>query len=189
MDVYNPITYWQARGAHYHTPDMSKEDDYLCELIKAFALPGYRICDIGSGYGRVYSAMNGRGLLKDKHFEMFDFADSMREKCLSRTGELPIWWDGWAIPRPDKHYEFVLSSSVLMHVPEIDIDVIFAEHVRICKRFFYISTFGPDCKTTKLSPHCFDHDYDKLIKLNSLHVVEYKTFLNGTRANWLLSND
>jgi len=184
--MYDPKTYWQERGKNYRvSADTSDELANLAKLVRHYVDPIGCICEIGTGYGRIFQFLLEQGLLNHRSYFMFDIVQSMREECYRRTGIFPALWDGKTLDHiVDGYYNLVISFSVFLHVPPKDFAVCFAEHVRVCGGFFYIATYngGPD----GLAEHCFAHDYWAEIKKHNLSVVSYDEFKDGKRANWFL---
>ena len=113
-----------------------------------------------------------------------DFVESMRYNCLRNTDRLPDYWDGKILPYSDNSFDFVISFSVLLHVPSCDIENIIAEHIRVCRKHFFIATYAGGLG--KLAEHCFEHDYKSLFEKFEIKIVDEKFFQNGLRVNWLL---
>ncbi len=188
-DYYDPVQYWEDRGQDYTGGESPSEYAYMCWMVDQYTTPGDNLCEVGSGYGRVLTELErywtGRyncGFLYSRALDMFDIVDSMRAQCLTRTLKPVFKWNGLSLPVVDNVYDFVLSTSVLLHVTPDCIERVLAEHVRVCKQYLYVATYsgsGP------CSAHCFVHDYSRLFDLNGLRVIERKEF-GPDRICWLL---
>ena len=188
-EKYIPYQYWQQRGENYQAPGEILELPEVTNLKKIvclFANDTISFLEVGSGYGRIYTEINTMAPIPT-NYTMCDFVDSMRQKCLSKIGILPDKWDGRILPYSDNQFDFVISFSVLLHVPPSDIDKIIAEHARVCKKHFFIATHAGGLD--RLAIHCFDHDYYELFKKHGLKIIDEKFFRNGLRANWLLKKE
>ena len=200
MIAYNPEHYWHKRGVDYQASGEALEAVEVVNLkniIWHFTDDDVLFLEVGSGYGRIYKELLfPLGTLKintaieenkRNNYTMCDFVESMRYNCLRNTGRLPDYWDGKTLPYPDKQFDFVISFSVLLHVPPDMIENVFAEHVRVCKKYVFIATYNGGLDN--LAPHCFEHDYKKLFEAHDLKIIDEKFFQNGLRVNWLLERD
>jgi len=143
-----------------------------------------RFLEIGSGYGRIYQYL--QKLVRRDLFWMCDISQSMIDKCFRTIDIMPDLWDGTTLPYVDKYFDWVISFSVLLHVPPKDINQVFKEHLRVCKKYIFIATYSHGLK--KLAGHCFQHDYKALIRDNDLKIIDEKYFQvgNALRVNYLL---
>ncbi|KKN56717.1 hypothetical protein LCGC14_0569460 [marine sediment metagenome] len=175
--------YWEERGLKYEGAPNDDEYAFLASLVGYHTNPGGMIAEIGSGWGRVYMQLDKSGLLNESRvFRMFDFVKSMRDVCEQKTGSRPTAWNGKYIPARTDLYDFVISASVLLHVPPEDIEQVFAEHVRITRRYLYVATYTGQQKY--LAKHCFWHDYEQLFDNHQLKIVDQREY--PSRTNWLL---
>ena len=188
--AYNPENYWHKRGADYQASGEALEVPEVENLKKLMALSDSRnitintALEVGSGYGRIFKELIIAGIFQPQHYGMCDFVESMRYNCLRNTGKLPIYWDGKTLPYDDDQFDLVISFSVFLHVPPDMIEPVFAEHIRVCKKYFFIATYNGGLD--RLAPHCFEHDYRKLFEKHDLKIIDEKFFQNGLRVNWLL---
>ena len=185
---YNPKKYWTDRGKNYSvSADTSAELKNLGELVLQYGQMGDLIMEIGSGYGRLFDYLLMNEFIRDKAYLMCDISETMIKECKERTGIAPTLWDGKKIMHYDNTFDMVFSFSVMLHVPLSEIFDHFKETIRIAKKYVYIATYhGP---ATGLAPHCFRHDYDFLIDLFKLKIVDKKLFIDGLRVNWLLEKE
>ena len=189
MTQYNPEDYWHNRGVDYQAPgevlELPEVENLKKIVYQESAIDkNISFLEVGAGYGRILTKLSGIETFQPNNYTMCDFVQSMRYNCLRNTKRLPDYWDGITMSYPDKSFDFVISFSVLLHVPSDMIDRIFAEHVRVCKKSFFIATYNSGFE--KLAPHCFEHDYKRLFEKHDLKIISEKFFQNGLRANWLL---
>lgn len=183
--MYNPEDYWNKRGADYEGSNkVSFEIQNLKKIVCIVGKNNTKFLEVGSGYGRIWIELSSMHPDPYIDYSMCDFVNSMRYNCQQRTGELPDKWDGKTLPYPNNYFDFVISFSVLLHVPPCEIERVFAEHVRVCKKHFFIATYAGGLE--KLAEHCFEHDYKKLFEKYDLKVIDEKFFQDGLRVNWLL---
>ena len=185
--TYDPKDYWNKRGVKYEAPgEKDDETDNLKKIVNQSAGFDTMFLEVGSGYGRIHNELkNGTHLsLYPEHYWMCDFVLSMREHCFLNTGMLPDYWDGKTLPYHNNQFDFVISFSVLLHVPPCEIERVFAEHVRVCKKYFFIATYAGGLD--RLAEHCFEHDYRKLFEKHGLKIIDEKFFQGGLRVNWLM---
>lgn len=185
--IYDPETYWHKRGADYQAPGEVLESPEVINLKKKIcflANEKTKFLEVGSGYGRIYIELSTMHPTGDIYYSMCDFVESMRYNCLRNTDILPDYWNGKTLPYSDNRFDFVISFSVLLHVPPDMIETVFAEHIRVCKKHLFVATYAGGLD--RLASHCFEHDYKKLFKKHDIKIVDEKFFQNGLRVNWLL---
>jgi len=183
--AYDPENYWDKRGEDYKgSGDVLVETDNLKKIVRHFTDGDAQFLEVGSGYGRIWIELSTMHPVPPIDYSMCDFVDTMRLRCLRNTGNLPDYWNGKTLPYADNQFDFVISFSVLLHVPPCEIERVFAEHVRVCKKHFFIATYAGGLE--RLAEHCFEHDYKKLFEKYDLKIIDEKFFQDGLRANWLL---
>ena len=185
--TYNPEDYWSNRGKNYQAPGEILEQpevENLKKIVEHLTDDDSKFLEVGSGYGRIYEALKSERLCSNYNYHMCDFVESMRYNCLRATNRMPDSWNGKTLPYMDKQFDLVISFSVFLHVPPCEIERVFAEHVRVCKKHLFIATYFGGLE--RLAEHCFEHDYYSLFDKYGLGVVEQKFFQKGLRVNWLL---
>ena len=184
LDVYVPQYYWNERGKNYPVgiANIKKDVEHLGNWISE--VDPDSILDVGSGWGRVYSALHRYGLVDHSMYFMADFSDNMRKNCHARTGILPDLWDGRHLPYKDNAFDIVLSIEVMLHVRPDDINLFIAEHVRVATRWVYIITAGIIWR--KPASHCFHHDYLALFAAQGLHLGGVGVSGGGKTMHWRL---
>ena len=188
MNDYDPKTYWEERGKDYSVSvDTSDELRNLAKLRLLHGRYMDSVLEMGSGYGRIYSYLNAQGLLEDSDYSMCDISESMIKECYKRTGIHPLLWDGKTLPYENNKFDWLISFSVLLHVPPSDLKDHFAECLRVCKKYLYIATYNGPAK--RLAKHNFAHDYQELFSALDVKILNEKTFRNGLRVNWLLKKN
>lgn len=192
--TYNPKEYWRAKGIRgikrdrrltWDTavakidPNVEPELKHLVATISN--LSPIKILDVGSGWGFIYQYLSRYGLELD--YTACDFVDSMIALHEKATGVRPHKWDGKVLPFGDGVFDFILSYSVLIHVPPSGIEAIFSEHVRVSNRWLYIQAAR---EMSNPAPHCFNHDHLDLFDAYDLKIVDELESIDGRRVNWLL---
>jgi len=144
---------------------------------------GERVLEVGSGSGRIYRLVT-RWL--PVHYEMCDISAAMAERCRAATGHTPAVYDiDGALPYDDGAFDWVLSFSVLLHVPPEGIRHAIAELARVSADWVFVSTFV-DHGTSPLAPHCFRHDYEALFDEADLALCQTRYFTDEQQQQWLL---
>lgn len=186
--MYNPKRYWQKRGKHYEHLESQDELVNLEICIREYPPERRRLLEIGAGDGRVYLFLKDKALGLEDRFAMCDFVDSFRSACMRNTGIMPDKWNGKSLIYGDSSFYFVISFSVLLHVPSPNIDSFFKEHVRVAEKYLFIATWHEKEKEPrrKSSSHCFEHDYFSLFERNNLRILKNMECENPKRGNWLL---
>jgi SAM-dependent methyltransferase len=102
--------------------------------------------------------------------------------CELRTGLRVDWWDGITLPYEDDSFDWVISFSVLLHVPPSDIARHVSEMLRVARRYLFVSTYTGS--GDGLAAHCFAHDY---ALFDGLCEVEYRHFSEEDNTQWLIA--
>ncbi len=182
--IYLPQEYWEKRGLCYVVNKEDYNDEVeipiIDDIIEKHNLYDSRILEVGSGYGRIYQE-SGK---KCSNFTMCDFSHSMRRECEKRTGILPDYWNGHKLPYPDNSFDLIILFSVLLHVPEKQIETFFSEICRVTREYIFVATYTGNL--TSLDAHVFKYDYHKLFKNHELKITFEKIINNGLRTNWLV---
>lgn len=182
---YNPIAYWTQRG--YQVPGDTEPlgilGQNMADWIKRYSRPGDLFLEVGSGYGRVYSFFEQRGLVNQTNYAMCDISLSMAEKCTERTGIKVDLWDGKWLPYADRSFDWVISANVMLHVPPDDIGAFIYQHWSVSRKYILISSYVGT--GDNLAVHCFSHHYD--LQFHDYKVIEYKHFEKERQGQWLLS--
>ncbi|GAX59819.1 glycosyl transferase group 1 [Candidatus Scalindua japonica] len=181
---YKPQEYWENRGTDYEVDTKSYNSDIeiptLGRLLEEYNLHDSAILEVGSGYGRIYQEVG----MKCSNYTMCDFSNSMRSECKKRTGILPDYWNGHKLPYPDNSFDLVILFSVLLHVPEKQIESFFSEICRVTKEYIFIATYTGNLEN--LDTHVFKYNYNTLFINYELEITFEKKINNGLRTNWLL---
>ena len=180
---YDPKLYWEKRGQQYKVKtkyDFQEELIHLKYLFYDLDLFNNSILEVGPGYGRLYNTISP--LATD--YRMVDFVNSMRQRCLKRTGVLPDYWDGKILPYDDQSFHTTILFSVLLHVPPKDIHEFLWEVTRVTESYIFIATFSG--KGSIRSNHCFNYDYKSIFYGMGLEVVSEKLLNSDYRVNYLI---
>jgi 2-polyprenyl-3-methyl-5-hydroxy-6-metoxy-1,4-benzoquinol methylase len=185
-DVYDPIPFWERRGASCPTGDTSLEPLALSmgKIVTEHQRDGDTFLDVGAGWGRVYLWLQKNGIVDAGEYSMCDIAQSSIDKCSEMTGIVPRWWDSITLPYDDESFDWVISFSVLLHVPPADIAQHVAELVRVTRRYLFVSTYNG--RGLPLQPWCFEHDYDDVFETAGLTPLGYGWNMNLIQGQWLL---
>ena len=181
---YEPISYWDWRAPSYRPPELGRLGEQLLWWIDDYAELGESMLEVGPGNGRVYKLIMDLWAGMDFDYQMVDIAPEMAMMCYANTGILPDIWDGKRLPYDDASYDWLLSFSVLLHVPPADIAQHVAELARVSRRFVFVSTYTSVSAFT--FAHCFRHNYDRLFKDAGLSVVDKRRFEREKQTQWLL---
>ena len=183
--AYDPQKYWERRGGDYNvSADTTRELDNLRQLVTTYIGEHDHVLEIGPGYGRIFQHLLITTDIQRGNFYLCDFVDSMRHECEQRTGRLPDSWDGITLPYADRSFDFVISFSVMLHVPPADIIQHFRETCRVSRKFVYIATYNGGQEG--VADHCFSHPYLDYVYAFGMRVVDRKEFMDGLRVNYLL---
>jgi len=177
---YHPQQYWQRRGQSYTQAPPRCEIENLQQWM--WDIKPKSILEVGSGWGAIYQALASIGL--GHVTTLCDISSEMAQNCASRTGVLPVLWDGVTLPFESDKFETVISFNVMLHVELDNIERFIADHIRVAQKYLFVATYAPAKKPDRLSAHCFTHDYDELFE--GLTVSKQYRF-NEDRKHWLLT--
>jgi len=183
---YEPISYWDWQAPSYRPPELGRLGEQLVRWMGEYGIAANHVLEVGSGNGRIYKlVMNDSfGIEYGINYMMVDVAPEMAGQCQRNTGEPVMLWDGITLPYMDNTFDWVISFSVLLHVPPADIAQHVAELARVSRRFVFVSTYTSVQSFT--FGHCFRHNYDQLFKDAGLSVVDKRRFEREKQTQWLL---
>jgi len=107
------------------------------------------VLEIGCGHAWLRELPNYLGIdfsleaLKQSNLPAFLFSDTTKH-----------------IPLPSKCFDAAISISVLIHIPERDIEKAITEISRVTKKCIILQ----ESSVQSNQPHCFSHDYENLFK-------------------------
>lgn len=167
--TYDPKTYWQERANHYDHTERLDELQYLLMALSLIEKPN--ILDMGSGDGRVFNYLSKVLPLDKSNYTMCDIVDNFRNQCSANTGIMPDLWDGKTLPYSDNQFNFVMSISVMLHVPANEIDSHIKECIRVSGNLMFVATWCEKNMDYMANDYCIHHDYYKLFKENNLEII------------------
>jgi ubiquinone/menaquinone biosynthesis C-methylase UbiE len=180
-----PADYWNKRALSEHSTmePCGALQWSLVALMAHYMGAGDSFLEVGSGDGRIYD-YTARHLSEVAiRYHACDISAEYAKLCEERTGLAVDVYDGVTLPYDDDSYDWVISFSVLLHVPPADIERHVAELVRVARRYVFVSTYTGTSEG--LAPHCFAHHYYELFY--RLRVVEYRHFVNEDNTQWLIA--
>ena len=147
----NERRYWEWRYAHGH---IERNPNYRSEMEekvrKVMVDRGCKnVLEIGCGQVALKGLPNHTGLDFSRNIDCDIHADITKR-----------------IPLPDKCFDAVLSSKILMHIPSEKIERACTEISRVGK---LVILNEPRVKTPEFN--CYDHDYKRLFKDTPMVVV------------------
>lgn len=186
LTEYEPVEYWDRRGRErsigLEVPDRPGEE--MLRVIRANQTPSDGFLEVGAGQGRIFLFLERNGAVEREKYVMCDIAWSNVVRCSEATGRECDIWDGVTLPYFSNWFEWVLSYSVLLHVPPAAIRRHIEELARVANRWVFVSTYdGPD---REFAPHCFKHDYSPLFAAAGLREVSRSWHEEEQQMQWLL---
>lgn len=189
MEIYDPKTYWEhrsrTRGYEKYTIVRPTEDKLISKVINNYNIKS--LVEIGVGTGRFFPIY--------KRYNLEVIGCDISEKFIEIANNLGfnyqlILYSKTTIPIEDSKSDIVLSSEMLLHVPEKDIEEVFKEHIRISKKYILIivSHNAEGKKLPFSNVTDFDHNYEELIKKYNLKILE-KGFMDKTIYYFLLEKN
>lgn len=148
----NPRRYWDERWkTRIDTKDYAEYRRGIFERISRILSENdcNNVLEIGCGQAWLRELPNYLGLdfsletLKQSKLPAFLFGDITEH-----------------IPLPNKCFDAIISTAVLMHIPERDIEKAITEISRIAKKCVILQ----ESRVQSNQPHCFFHDYENLFK-------------------------
>jgi len=180
--VYKPVNFWNERAEAWR-----KKRAYFTGVgaqnvrkwIEVHGQPSDKFLEVGPGNGKVY---RGMGFNQDR-FYMAELAPEMARMCQEETGAPVTLWDGETLPWVDNTFDWVISISVMQHVPPENIRQFVNEHARVTGKFLLVATCA--AKKNK-EAHNFWHDYLSLFEAAGLRIVEEQKIKGRKSIQWLL---
>lgn len=139
--VYDdPRDYWTLRGGEEYfreqedQPARTRRSLWLADRVASYR-PG-SILEIGCGYGKQLRAIRGR---LDATMVGLDFSPS--QLGLARTyldgldGIALVLGSGGKLPFPDRSFDLVMTSAVILHNPPAAAEAIRREVLRVARRY------------------------------------------------------
>ena len=160
------------------------ELDHIAATIKR--IKPQKILDVGTGYGMIWLWLTQCKIMPRLDYTACDWTEEYRDFHKETTGVRPVKWDGITLPFDDGAFDFVMSYSVLLHVPPEDLVGVFKEMVRVSSQWLYVHTARPFKKSGITD---FNHDYYKLYEAFGVQIVDELESLDGRRVNWLLEKE
>lgn len=137
----DPRRYWTMRGGLDYfreqegQPHRSMRANWIAERIASYRPAS--ILEIGCGYGKVIERLRER--LPDAAIVGLDFSptqlDRARDYLRGVDGVSLFLGSGENLPFPDRSFDLVLTSAVILHNPPAAADRIRREVVRVARRF------------------------------------------------------
>lgn len=155
----DPKGYWGKRGGDRYFAEQeavsgrTRRSEYLARELKKY--PYRSLLEIGCGYGKQLKNL----YRPEADFAGCDFSRPQLEKAKEHCAGLPVRFieaDAESIPVPDKSFEMVFSSAVILHNEYEKARRILAEMIRISRRYIAhnedtditFSRYGYDMKKT-----------------------------------------
>ena len=189
-DKYIPHDYWKEHGKSYfanfeYNDDFKKQEmNLLSELYK---IKFQTVLEYGCGFGRITNLINKN--FKPIHFTAFDISveqlNNAEKFCDSDNVDFRVS----AIEdfEPNKKYDLVIGSEVLMHVKPENIEDIIRKIVGWSKK--YIISIDATYTHKMLASHNFIHPYKKIYEKYGIVSETKVTMANGTQSIFLLTLD
>ena len=136
----DPQSYWTLRGGEEYfreqedQPARTERSNWLAQRVASYQPTS--ILEIGCGYGKQLRAIRS---LIDVPMVGLDFSPSQLNLALTFLEVLDqldlILASGLELPFPDKSFDLVLTSAVILHNPPADAERIRKEVVRVARRW------------------------------------------------------
>lgn len=182
--TYNPIEYWNKRAVGYQAEYHGKDVLHLIQTLKNTAPK--KVLEVGPGTGDIAKVIFDAELVHPLDYKMIDITTNFRPECIINTGISPLLYKD-NIPFPENWFDFLISFSVLLHVPEHDLLQTLREYRRVCNKHIFIATYSPLEAPKELAPYNFAHDYEEAFKTAELAIDG--EFRDGDRVCYLVRRD
>lgn len=136
----NPRAYWTLRGGTDYfreqedQPGRGERSEWLADQVARYQPRS--ILEVGCGYGKQLQALRRR---LDVPLVGVDFSPSQLAQGACYLDGVPgialILASGQRLPFPDRSFDLVLTSAVILHNPPSDADRIRGEVIRVARRF------------------------------------------------------
>ena len=142
---YNPIKFWNDRrklGLGFYQPISNSEKRQIEVVVKNF---GKRVLEVGCG---------------TQNFSYLSYYVGVDFSIIALKGQKDVCCaDVRYLPFRNKCFDVTISRGTLMHVP--DIQGAIDEITRVTRR---VVVLREELSVGKLAKHCFNHDYQSLMK-------------------------
>ena len=136
----DPRDYWTLRGGLEYfreqegQPARSVRSDWLAARVASYRPES--VLEIGCGYGKQLRALRRR---LDAPLVGLDFSPSQIKLAGTLVEGLDqcslVLGSGWRLPFPDRSFDLVLTSAVILHNPPPAAEAIRREVLRVARRF------------------------------------------------------
>lgn len=164
----NPYKYDEVRFWSKKERISNSELENMYEvMINDFIENDKKVLDFGCGKGRTFKLYDG------KKVTGFDITEFHKENFVTSNMESFdfVLGDGSnKLPFKDNEFDSVVCLVVLLHIQPKKVANLMKELARVGKKVF-VGTYHSK-KKVALAPHCFNHNYKKLLKDNDLRLID-----------------
>lgn len=181
---FDPDTYWDANGPQIATQTISVEHQAVEERLRAL-LPSLNVSsvlDVGCGQGRVAKLL--KAVLPDAEYSGLDLGASQIAGTRKIRPDGTFYHSRIQDFEPDRRWDLVLSSEVLMHVPPADMPAAAKMLKAAASKYVLLIEWIPDPweLTEPIAPWNWPHDYDALFGpfIHRERIYRQDLMLSGT---------
>jgi SAM-dependent methyltransferase len=175
---YNPSEYWNERGKVYKKNfkyDESKrlQEEFLIEYLNSINGSFKSVLELGCGFGRItkllltnFNNIN-EYLAVDLSPDQIENAKNYVYSSVKKpnTGlKLDFMVSDIQSLNPEKKYDLVVLSEVLLHILPTEIDSIIKKLLTLSNKHIINIDWYEDTPPTKQAPHNFIHQYETIYK-------------------------
>jgi SAM-dependent methyltransferase len=177
--VYDPVEYWTANGPHLSPPGSDSPEQaavrvelqLLIEELQEINGPISSVLDVGCGQGRLAAFL--LDVLPAAKYSGLDLAEAQLKGTLAVRPDAEAFYllrlqDANAIELLRQHdtvlhWDLVLASEVLLHIPPDEIELACRNLKRMAGRYL-ITVDWTQPLEGEIAPWNWLHDYDKLLE-------------------------
>lgn len=152
--MYDPLTYWETRAAHWLKNEIKPTDDWW-PVLEQYVKPEWNVLELGCGDGR-WSV----------HFPHYTGCDISSTLIVAAKEKYPDkqWAHHDMRAGVSGQWDLIFTSTAWLHVPPEDM-----KKVRLPDtNYLFIEPHGRIASTTD---YCFKHNYPKLFGVKKLHTI------------------
>jgi len=172
--IYEPIHYWdKISGPIIMTENLSNQVKNIMTYIQPLDFES--VYELGVGEGRI-----SEPILESKDITRYDGSDlsnlrinTIRKK-LKRFPQFNVEYGQFQDIHPNRTYDLVLASEVLMHITPEEIKGVIKQMLEMAEKYVINIDYWEPEESKELAKHNFLHDYVKIYSELGYTVLKYE---------------
>lgn len=169
---YKPEEYWTERGkVHlkenpYDNKKFRIQEQELIEFLKKIEFSS--ILEVGCGFGRITKLIS-ENFPNIQEYQAIDISPDQIEDAKKAVNSDKIKFKATTIQNfnPSKKYDLVISTYMLMHVPDSEIKTVIEKMIELSSKHIVNVDWFQKAKPLLRTSHNWNHKYHELYKKNN----------------------